>query len=124
MSRCGGGAEEKAQIDKWIAANDLNEFGDPKHTMYTGGTPLFDESTGMSIDRYDYIVNKHPDRPWAQVMQVMLAETVGGAKTSVGFAPIIASVGVLTLLFALVAGVKVRRSGHRFRYDSLANREL
>jgi hypothetical protein len=32
--------------------------------MYAGGTPLFNEATGKTMDRYDYIVMKHPDRPW------------------------------------------------------------
>lgn len=55
---------ENALIDEWITANDLNQFGDPKDTVYTGGTPLFDEATGGTIDRYDYIVKNHPERPW------------------------------------------------------------
>jgi hypothetical protein len=59
--------EEQGQIDKWIAANSLNEFGDPAGTSYTGGTPLFDEKTGTPIDRYSYIVLKHPDRPWSSM---------------------------------------------------------
>lgn len=56
--------QEKKQIDEWITGQNLNEYGDPKDTVYTGGTPLFDESTGNSIDRYDYIRQKHPDKPW------------------------------------------------------------
>lgn len=56
--------EEKAKIDAWIKANDLNPYGDSKDIMYTGGTPLFDERTGEKIDRYDYIISRHPDRPW------------------------------------------------------------
>ncbi|PIT89225.1 MAG: hypothetical protein COU27_01445 [Candidatus Levybacteria bacterium CG10_big_fil_rev_8_21_14_0_10_36_7] len=55
---------EKKLIDNWILKNNLNEFGDPKDTMYAGGTPLFDERTGKTIDKYDYILQKHPDRPW------------------------------------------------------------
>ncbi|MBI2074242.1 MAG: hypothetical protein HYT83_00220 [Candidatus Levybacteria bacterium] len=57
-------SQEKQRIDAWIDKNDLNQYGDPKSTMYTGGTPLFDEATGKTIDRYDYILKKHPDRPW------------------------------------------------------------
>lgn len=56
--------KEKIAIDGWIEATGLNKYGDPKHTMYTGGTPLFDETTGTTIDRYVYIVRKHPSRPW------------------------------------------------------------
>lgn len=55
---------ENAQIDAWIKANNLNSFGDPHDTVYTGGTPLFNEQTGTSVDRYEYIRSKHPDRPW------------------------------------------------------------
>jgi len=29
-----------------------------------GGAPLFDEKTGQSIDKYEYILKNHPDRPW------------------------------------------------------------
>lgn len=60
--------EEKPQeydlIDAWIVSNDLNENGDSKTTMYMGGTPLFDESTGESTSKYDYIMKKHPHAPW------------------------------------------------------------
>ena len=53
--------EQKAYIDKWIEENDLNRYGDPKDTMYIGGTPLFDESTGKRMDRYQYIIMNHPE---------------------------------------------------------------
>lgn len=55
---------ENALIDQWTATNDLNQFGDPNDTVYAGGTPLFDEATGASIDRYAYIIKNHPGRPW------------------------------------------------------------
>lgn len=55
---------EKQQIENWIIENNLNRYGDPKGMMYTGGTPLFDERTGTSIDKYEYILRNHPDRPW------------------------------------------------------------
>jgi len=42
----------------------LNEYGEPADTLYAGGTPLFDESTGTTMDRYDYIKKNHPDAPW------------------------------------------------------------
>ena len=57
-----GGEEQR--IEAWIEQNDLNQYGDPKDTVYLGGTPLFDERTGQSIDRYKYILQKHPDKPW------------------------------------------------------------
>jgi hypothetical protein len=62
----GGGIsfEEKQLIEAWIVENDLNQYGDPKDTVYIGGTPLFDERTGETIDKYEYILRNHPDRPW------------------------------------------------------------
>ncbi len=51
----------KRKIDRWIEENKLNPFGDPPGTMYAGGTPLFDERTGRNRDRYEYILDNHPD---------------------------------------------------------------
>ena len=56
--------EEKKQIDTWIEENNLNEYGDSQDTFYAGGTPLFDETTGESRDRYEYIAEQFPDKPW------------------------------------------------------------
>lgn len=56
--------EEKKKIDEWLSVNNLNEFGDSKETMYTGGTPLFDEATGTLLDRYEYLIKKFPHQPW------------------------------------------------------------
>jgi hypothetical protein len=57
---------EKQDIDAWLTANKdvLNEYGDPKDMVYTGGTPLFDETTGKTMTKYEYIISQHPDRPW------------------------------------------------------------
>ncbi|KKU85814.1 MAG: hypothetical protein UY15_C0021G0010 [Parcubacteria group bacterium GW2011_GWA2_47_9] len=57
-------AGEKELIETWIIENDLNQYADPKDTVYMGGTPLFDEMTGESIDKYEYILRRHSDRPW------------------------------------------------------------
>jgi hypothetical protein len=51
-------------INAWITRNNLNFYGDPQGTTYAGGTPLFNESTGKSINRYHYIRTQHPDAPW------------------------------------------------------------
>jgi hypothetical protein len=51
----------KQRIDRWIKDNKRNPYGDEKNTMYTGGTPLFDEKTGKTRDKYDYILDKHPE---------------------------------------------------------------
>jgi hypothetical protein len=51
----------KQRIDRWIKQKGLNSYGDPKDTVYAGGTPLFDERTGRTRDRYDYILERHPE---------------------------------------------------------------
>ena len=56
--------EENQLIDAWIIKNNLNRYGDPKDTVYAGGTPLFNEKTGETTDVYTYILQRHPDRPW------------------------------------------------------------
>ena len=54
-------SEQKELINKWLEDNGFNRYGDPLDTMYTGGTPLFNEITGASIDRFQYILDNHPD---------------------------------------------------------------
>ena len=56
--------KEKQRIEAWIIENDFNRYGDIKDTVYAGGTPLFDERTGKSTDRYEYILRRYSDRPW------------------------------------------------------------
>jgi hypothetical protein len=51
----------RERIDRWIKEKGLNSYGDPKDTVYAGGTPLFDERTGRSRDRYEYILERHPE---------------------------------------------------------------
>ena len=51
----------RARIDRWIKEKGRNPYGDPPDTMYAGGTPLFDERTGTKKDRYEYILEKHPE---------------------------------------------------------------
>ncbi|MCC7494321.1 MAG: hypothetical protein IT204_18330 [Fimbriimonadaceae bacterium] len=50
----------RSKIEQWLRDEDRNEYGDPRDTMYAGGTPLFDERTGRTVDRYTYILQKHP----------------------------------------------------------------
>lgn len=52
---------QKEKIDEWLEKNGYNRYGDPGGIMYTGGTPLFNEQTGETIDRFEYILKKHPD---------------------------------------------------------------
>lgn len=57
------GVDEKTKkrIDEWIQKAGRNSFGDSPGTMYAGGTPLFDEMTGRRKDKYEYILEKHPE---------------------------------------------------------------
>ncbi len=54
-------SDTQRRIDEWIQKSNRNQYGDPKDTMYAGGTPLFDERTGTRKDRYEYILGKHPE---------------------------------------------------------------
>ena len=58
--------KEKGLIDDWIVENDLNQYGDPKDMVYIGGTPLFNESSGERTDKYEYIFDNYPDKPWLE----------------------------------------------------------
>ena len=53
--------DHKEKIDKWLAENNLNRYGDAIGIFYTGGTPLFNEATGESKERFEYILEKIPD---------------------------------------------------------------
>lgn len=53
--------EQKAKIDLWLKTNGYNRYGDILGTYYKGGTPLFDEVSGAVKERYEYILEKHPD---------------------------------------------------------------
>eukprot|EP00558_Chaetoceros_sp_UNC1202_P010045 CAMPEP_0197241808 /NCGR_PEP_ID=MMETSP1429-20130617/7747_1 /TAXON_ID=49237 /ORGANISM="Chaetoceros sp., Strain UNC1202" /LENGTH=64 /DNA_ID=CAMNT_0042701707 /DNA_START=167 /DNA_END=361 /DNA_ORIENTATION=+ len=57
-------AEDMTKVDKWLEEQGLNEYGDSQETMYMGGSPLFNEMTGESMERIDYILDKFPNKPW------------------------------------------------------------
>ena len=48
-------------MDQQLMAKGLNQFGDPPDTMYSGGSPIFNEKTGKSYDRLQYVFERHPD---------------------------------------------------------------
>ena len=54
-------AQGKIKIDAWLEESNLNQYGDQEGTVYTGGTPLFDESTGETVDRYTHLLKKFPE---------------------------------------------------------------
>lgn len=54
------GANLEACLDRWLAEKGLDPYGNEKGTAYAGGTPLFDERTGETTPRADYVFAKHP----------------------------------------------------------------
>jgi len=48
-------------LDRQLREKGLNPFGDPPDMMYAGGSPLFNEKTGESIPREQYVYSRHPD---------------------------------------------------------------
>jgi len=53
--------KQKKKIDEWIKKEGRNNYGDPSDTVYAGGNPLFDERSPKLKDRYQYILEKHPE---------------------------------------------------------------
>lgn len=53
--------EQKKAIDDWIKKNGRNQYGDTPDTHYAGGNPLFDERSPKLRDRYEYILERHPE---------------------------------------------------------------
>lgn len=57
-------AEHQAQencLDKWLKEKKMDPYGHPEGTMYAGGSPLFNERTGESRDRLDYVYERQPE---------------------------------------------------------------
>ncbi|KAG7401667.1 hypothetical protein PHYBOEH_011621 [Phytophthora boehmeriae] len=121
--------DEKQEIEAWIDANGLNKYGDEATRMYLGGTPLFDESTGITIDRFEYILSRHPDRPWKTKGEIamLLAESETDLNTQGGgsVAGVLAMLGVFTVALAGVAVLKMHRGrrANRFRYNPIESRD-
>ncbi|KAF1792958.1 Proteinase inhibitor I25, cystatin, conserved region [Phytophthora cactorum] len=80
-----------------------------------GGTPLFDENTGKTKDRYDYIRSHHPDHPGDEVDETQGQGSVAG---------VFAMLGVFTVVLAGVAILKMHQGRRdRFRYNPIHSRE-
>lgn len=47
-------------LDAELERRGLNPFGDPPDTVYAGGTPLFDEKSGKTQDRTEYVRARNP----------------------------------------------------------------
>jgi hypothetical protein len=53
-------AAAESCVDRWLAANKMDRYGHPEGTMYAGGSPLFNEATGESKDRLEYVFGRNP----------------------------------------------------------------
>ena len=65
-------------------------FAIVKDTMYMGGSPLFNEMTGESTDRYEHLKKKFPNEPWTtnkakQTKKDTTTETAGSIKELILF---------------------------------------
>ncbi|RKG76938.1 hypothetical protein [Corallococcus terminator] len=47
-------------VDGWLKSHKLDRYGSKEGTMYAGGTPLFDERTGESRDRLEFVFKQQP----------------------------------------------------------------
>ncbi len=54
-------ARLEACVRALVEARGLNAYGDRPDTLYLGGTPLFDESTGQTTPWIDYMRVHHPE---------------------------------------------------------------
>ena len=48
-------------MDRWLQEHKLDRYGHPEGTMFTGGSPLFNEATGEATDRLAYVFARQPD---------------------------------------------------------------
>jgi hypothetical protein len=51
----------EACVDRWLKEHKLDSYGNREGTMYAGGTPLFNEATGESRNRLDYVFERQPE---------------------------------------------------------------
>lgn len=56
----GDRAAVESCVDRWLQENKMDMFGHPEGTMYAGGSPLFNEATGESRDRLEYVFSRNP----------------------------------------------------------------
>lgn len=52
---------QEACVDKWLQGKKLDRYGHPEGTMYAGGSPIFNEMTGVARERLDYVYERQPD---------------------------------------------------------------
>jgi hypothetical protein len=54
-------AKQTECAERWLKGHGLDDYGNPKGTMYAGGTPTFDEATGRSVDRWTLVAKNRPE---------------------------------------------------------------
>ena len=54
-------AKQTECVEKWLQGHGLDDYGNPKGTLYAGGTPTFDEATGRSVDRWTLVAKNRPE---------------------------------------------------------------
>jgi hypothetical protein len=54
-------AKQTECVDRWLKGHGLDDYGNPQGTMYAGGTPTFDETTGKSVDRWTLVMKNRPE---------------------------------------------------------------
>ena len=57
----GSRAAQEACVDRWLQEHKLDRYGHPEGTMFAGGSPLFNEATGETRDRLEYVFARQPD---------------------------------------------------------------
>ncbi|HYO52536.1 hypothetical protein [Archangium sp.] len=57
----GDRAAVESCVDRWLQERKLDTYGHPEGTMYAGGSPLFNEATGESRDRLEYVFSRQPE---------------------------------------------------------------
>jgi hypothetical protein len=65
----GDQAAVEACVDRWLQERKLDRYGNAEGTMYAGGTPLFNEATGESRDRLEFVFERQPEARKACVTQ-------------------------------------------------------
>jgi len=64
-----GNEKKLEKVDVWLEEKGLNRFGDEEGMMYMGGSPLFNETTGVQKDRLEFLHKKFPTKPWEEASQ-------------------------------------------------------
>ncbi len=54
-------AKQTDCVELWLKGHGLDVYGNPRGTMYAGGTPTFDETTGKSVDRWTLVAKNRPE---------------------------------------------------------------